>query len=81
MDDALEAPSSVPVDLIGDEKLDGEHFSEDEEEGGLDWTKIPYIRHLLQLKHYSYSLSQIRFVCAPSNTKARRESIRAKIWI
>lgn len=44
MDDSLEQPDALPdpISLTDTSNDNGENSSGDEDDGGLDWTKIPY---------------------------------------
>jgi hypothetical protein len=44
MDDTLEQPKHSPnIDIPGERNKDNEQDASDGEDGGLDWTKLPYV--------------------------------------
>ena len=74
MDDLLETPSSFPPNISSGLPQEEEPQS-DEEEGGLDWTKLLFV--LLTL-WASYDLNPLQgILCATGHTKARGKRIRA----
>jgi len=73
MDDDLESPSALPVVPTTEIPAeDAAELSEEEEDGGLDWTKLLYVQTTLSEGPAMTSKTTRH---PPGNTEARRKGI------
>jgi len=81
MDDTLEQPKHYPnLDAVSGERVeDREQDASDDEDGGLDWTKLPSVPSLLHVHSVLLELTAVpcpfQQCRAPRHSKARREGL------